>query len=174
MSQVVPVKTTIGEKQYTMSMLPPMKSHRLLTKVAKMVGPSLGPVFDKLFNEVKAGKGDVLDQDVPVAFFTNAAGSLFDSLDEKVLDEVMAEFQAVTVVEGLGLLEGKFDVHFLGRLDEMYQWVAWGMSVQWGKVFGGLAAAAKAKVAMAVAMTAAQTSAEESSSQTPSIGSSGE
>ena len=169
MSQAEPHTTTIGDRAYTMSMIPPMKSHRLLVKVVQMVGPALGPVFDMFYGAVKDGSANtdnLLDKEVPVEFFSKAAGTLFDSIDEQVLDKVIDEFKKVTVVEGLGLLDTKFDVHFLGKLDEMYQWVAWGMSVQWGKVFGGLAAVAKDKVNAALEMT----SGPQSQSPKPSNG----
>ena len=169
MSQAEPHTTDIGGQAYTMSMLPPMKSHRLLVKVIQMVGPSLGPVFDMFFGKAQKAGAEVLDQEVPAEFFTKAAGTLFDSLDEKILDQVIKEFKAVTVVEGLGLLENKFDAHFLGKLDEMYQWLAWGMSVQWGKVFAGLVAGAKDKMSAAIAMTGIS-SAIQSTSPTPSTG----
>ena len=171
MSQAEPHTTDIGGQAYTMSMLPPMKSHRLLVKIVQMVGPSLGPVFDMFFGKSQKTGTEVLDQEVPAEFFTKAAGTLFDSLDEKILDQVIKEFKAVTVVEGLGLLENKFDAHFLGKLDEMYHWLAWGMSVQWGKVFGGLAAVARNKVSAAMALAnPPETKEKASTSPTPSTG----
>jgi len=138
-SQVEPHKTTIGEHEYTMHMLPPMQSHKLFLRVIKMVGPALGPVFDTFFSAAKTGGKDALEQEVPTEFFTKAAAALFGELDEKVLDDVIRALKEVTIVEGSGKLDrGQFDAHFLGRLEEMYQWLAWGMKVQWGKSVGAL------------------------------------
>jgi hypothetical protein len=141
MSQVEPHKTKIGDSEYTMSMLAPMRSHRLLLRVIKMVGPSLGPVFDTFFSAAKSKGKDAFEQEVPTEFFTKAAAALFGELDEKVLDDVIEALKEVTVVEGEGggkLDRGQFDIHFLGKLEEMYQWLAWGMKVQWGKSVGAL------------------------------------
>lgn|GEM_PF-1894098 len=139
MSQAEPHQTKIGEFEYTMHMLPPMQSHRLFLRVIKMVGPSLGPVFDTFFSAAKSQGGKAMEQEVPSEFFTKAAGALFGELDEKVIDEVISAFKEVTVVEGRGKLDrGQFDAHFLGKLEEMYQWLAWGMKVQWGKSVGAL------------------------------------
>lgn len=150
MSQAQPHKTTIGEFGYVMHMLPPMRSHRLFLKVIKMVGPALGPVFDTFFSATKSKGG--LDQEVPAEFFSRAAAALFGDLDEKVVEAVIEAFKEVTVVDGRGKLDGgQFDIHFLGKLDEMYCWLAWGMQVQWGKSVGALLKRATERGAAAVA-----------------------
>lgn len=133
MSQLDTVKTKIGEHEYEMHMLDPLTSHDLLMDVAKMVGPAIGPIFDRLFQNKKVNDLDgVLDQEIGVDFFSSAADSLFKGIDKKVLRNMINEFQNVTFVDG-AQLEKTFAIHFRGALDSMYQWIAWGMSVQWGK-----------------------------------------
>jgi hypothetical protein len=141
-SQLDAEKKVIGGKTYEVYMLPPMQSHELLIDVAKMVGPALGPVLDKLFSGDRS-KGEVLDQELGVEFFTKAASALFSGLDKKVLNDVMSALRQVTHVDGVAL-DTNFDFHFKGNLDSMYKWLFFGMKVQWGKSFGALVSAAPA------------------------------
>ena len=141
MSQLTTEKTKIGEHEYEMHMLDPLTSHDLLMDVAKMIGPAIGPVFDRLFQNKKVTDLEgVLDQNIGVDFFSSAADSLFKGIDKKVLRNVIDEFQKVTFVDGTELSK-TFAIHFRGALDSMYQWIAWGMSVQWGKSLSALVGA---------------------------------
>lgn len=142
MSQLDAEKKVIGGKTFEVYMLPPMDSHELLMDVAKMVGPSLGPVLDKLFGEGRS-KGEVLEQELGTEFFTKAASALFSGIDKKVLADVMQALREVTHVDGVPL-DGSFDMQFKGNLDSMYKWLFFGMKVQWGKSLGALVNAAPA------------------------------
>jgi hypothetical protein len=151
MSQAEPQSTVIGGHDYSMHMLPPMESHNLLMDVVKMVGPSLGPVFDMFYGTIKAGDA-ALDEEVPIEFFTKAASALFGELDKAVLNRVIDSFKNVTVVENVGRLSKTFDAHFQGNLHEMYEWLGWGMSVQWGKSLSALVGAVGNRSGIAAAM----------------------
>jgi hypothetical protein len=137
MSQLTPETKEIDGHNYEMYMLDPMTSHHLLTDVVKMIGPSLGPVFDVFFSGAIKKDQSILDQEVNSDFFTKAAGSLFGALDKNTLDRVINAFQEKTHVDGK-MLKGIFLAHFLGRLDSMYKWLIWGAQVQWGKSFNAL------------------------------------
>jgi hypothetical protein len=139
MSQKQAVEKTIGEHKYEMYMLAPKTSHTLLVKVMKMLGPSLGPVADMFFNKLKNTKNvsEIMNQEVGAEFFSKAANTLFNDLDNAIIDDVIDKFGDVTHVDGVPL-KGIFDAHFLGSLGEMYQWLFWGMQVQWGKSLTGL------------------------------------
>ncbi|MDD5034856.1 MAG: hypothetical protein PHE55_08875 [Methylococcaceae bacterium] len=130
------------EHSFAMFMLPPMKSHDLLMDVARMVGPSLGPVLDAMFSKQEGG--DTLDRVLPTDFFTRATVLLFSGLDKVVLREVMGEFRKVTLVDNKPL-DGIFDSVFGGKLEFMYKWLGWGMKVQWGKSFSALGELANAQ-----------------------------
>lgn len=138
MSQTNSEKTKIGDKEYEMYMLPPMQSHDLLMDVAKMVGPALGPLIDALFSKA-TGKGadDLMGQELGTDFFTKAAGALFSGVDKSILKNVIDTFKEITFVGGTPL-KGIFEAHYLGKLDEMYKWIGWGMRVQWGKSLNAL------------------------------------
>ncbi len=139
MSQFDAETKEIDGEKYEVYMLPPMQSHDLLMDVAKMIGPALGPVLDKLFSGGRSA-GEVLDMEVSSEFFTKASSALFSGLDKKVLHDVIKALRSVTHVGGKKL-DSVFDVHFKGRLDNMYKWLAFGMSVQWGKSFSALVSA---------------------------------
>lgn len=139
MSQHDAVSTTIDGCKYEMNYLPPMESHELFMDVVKMVGPTLGPLFDLLFAG-KAKSSDLktmLDQEIGPDFFSRATTSLFDALNKDVSRRVIEGLRKVSRADGTSL-DSQFDVHFHGRLDSMYKWVFWGMRVQWGKCFGAL------------------------------------
>lgn len=142
MSQLDAERKVIDGKSFEVYMLPPMTSHDLLMDVAKMVGPALGPVLDKLFSGDRS-KGEVLEQEIGAEFFTKAASALFSGLDKKVLSDVMRALREVTHVEGVPL-DGIFDIQFKGNLDSMYKWLFFGMKVQWGKSLSALASAVPA------------------------------
>jgi len=137
MSQTQPISTEIDGKTYTMYMLPPLRSHDLLMDVVKMIGPSLGPVFDVLFASNKKSGGEVLEQEIGPDFFSKAARTLFDSLSKGITKEIIFAFAEITQVDNV-TLKPIFDSHFMGRLDVMYRWLAWGMGVQWGKPLSAL------------------------------------
>lgn len=151
MSQKVGTLQRIGEHDYTMYMLAPMISHDLFIDVLKMVGPALGPVVDALLKqgETKDLTG-FLQQDLGVDFFTKAASSLFGGLDKKILAATIAAFRTVSFVDEKPL-DGIFDEHFRGDLGGMYQWLLWGMRVQWGKSLSALGSAVVAQGAAALA-----------------------
>jgi hypothetical protein len=130
MSQLTADTKRIGESDYLMRQLPPMQSHDLLMDVSKMLGPSLGPLLDTLF--VGKDAAAVMDMDIGPAFFTQAAVAFFKGIDKKVISNTISAFAKVSEVDGkpLHLI---LDDHFHGNLHEMYGWLAWGMSVQWGK-----------------------------------------
>lgn len=126
MPQNEPHKTKIGDHDFVMYMLPPRKSHKLLQKVIKNVGPSIGMFFDGM----KGGDvANVMDKDVALSPIVS---KIIDDLDDDLLDVLMDEFAEITHVDG-GLLKAQFDIFFMGNLDLMYLWLFWGAKVQWEK-----------------------------------------
>jgi hypothetical protein len=148
MSQMHSQIKEIDGHQYEMFMMEPRASNRLLTKVGKMILPSLGPIADFLTGAVgKSGKG-LMDIDLGDDFFSKTLSTLCSDLDEKVMDEVIDAFQEITQVDGKSL-KPIFAAHFLGELQSMYKWLGWGMQVQWGKCWGVLGNMPLVKNAMA-------------------------
>lgn len=138
MSQADPHKISIDGHEFVMHMLPPMVSHDLLIEVVQMVGPGMGPVLDALGSNVKGKQvTDLLSEDLTSDFFSRASEALFKGLRRDVIERVIRAFRSVTRVDNQ-LLDGTFDIFFLGRLDLLYRWLGWGMGVQWGKAFRAL------------------------------------
>jgi hypothetical protein len=132
--QSIEIKEIDGKK-FEMYMLTPIESNDLLIDVVKMIGPSLGPVFDMYFNKLKeAGTKDIMEQEVGGDFFSKAAKALFTDIDKVVLNSCIDKFKAVTTVDGAMLKNDEVFLNtFSGKLGDMYKWLFWGMSVQWGK-----------------------------------------
>jgi len=139
MSQLEAISEVIDGKQYDMYMLEPLTSHDLFMDVVKMVGPTLGPIFDAAFAGRGSAEGleDLLEREIGPDFFSNATTKLFGAIDKAVLNKVIAEFRKVTLVDGVELNK-TFDVHFKGEIHNMYKWLLFGMKAQWGKSFSAL------------------------------------
>lgn len=132
----------IDDIEFKVYMLPPLKSHKLLLKLVKMIGPVLGPVFDRFYGNDKSA---ILDEEISGQFFTTAVSKLLDELDENKIDEFISAFKNVTWVPGANghvpLKNEKgdqFDSFFMGKLDLMYKWLIFAMQVQWGKCLSAL------------------------------------
>ena len=134
MSQVTEYRTTIGEREYVMYMLPPTQSFDLMLDFAKMVGPGLGPVLDALAQSRRgaAPDADIMDQELTNDFFTKAAQALFSGIDKKVIHDVRKAFSDMTEIDGVRLT-GIFEKHFHGDMSSLLKWYSWGIRVQWGK-----------------------------------------
>ena len=139
MSQMTGHKQTIEGHEYTVYMLSPLVSHELLTDVAKMVGPSLGPAIDVVMGAVQnQSLANLMEQEIDPALFSRALSSLFDRLDKKTMRTLIDAMAGVTHIDGKPVAD-VFDFHFKGQLGAMYQWLAFAMRVQWGNCFGALA-----------------------------------
>lgn len=149
MSQQQGTTSKINEHEYTMYMLPPMASHDLFVDVLKMVGPSIGPVIDALLQGGKFELADFMQQELGADFFSKAASALFGGLDKKILRDCIKAFGDVTHVDDMPLAP-IFDRHFQGELGAMYQWLLWGMRVQWGKSLSALGSVVVAQGAAAM------------------------
>lgn len=121
MSQLDKHEKEIGGTVYLMRMLPPKKARALLLKMTKVVAPSL----DGLSMEA-----DVL----------SALGGVSERLSEEDLDYAMDLLSTVTDFRlpngNEPNLKDKFDLHFTGKLGDMFRWFAWGLSVQYADFFG--------------------------------------
>ncbi|NIQ91020.1 MAG: hypothetical protein GWM98_04725 [Nitrospinaceae bacterium] len=136
MSQADGITKEIGDHKFTIYYLPPVESHDLLIDLAKMIGPSLGPVLGSVGSELsEKGLAAIMDIELDPEFLSQAASTLFNNLDKPVVKKVMEALRSKTLIDGKPL-DKVFDVVFLGRLDLMYRWFFWGIWVQWGKSFG--------------------------------------
>ncbi|MCP4605066.1 MAG: hypothetical protein GY847_31840 [Proteobacteria bacterium] len=153
MSQESVETKTIEGIEYTVRMLPPMESNDLLMDVAQMIGPSIGPILDKFFG--KASLEDALDQQVTPEFFAKAATALFGGLSKQTVRAVIEAMKKISLADNKPLAP-VFDVHFMGKLDQMYAWLAFAMRVQWGKCFSALVQTMAVQGAAALQKTGSQ------------------
>lgn len=125
----------IDGHEYEVFMLSPMTSIKLLTRMAKMLGPGIGPIVDA----VSKGGGfeQVMDQDLGDAFFSQAAEALFTRLDEDLIENVIYTMADNTMVGGKKL-RPIFDVHFKGQLGTITKWLGFALKVQYQNFWSAL------------------------------------
>lgn len=133
MAQVDSFKETIDGVEYTIYMLDPRTSLRLLRRILGAVSPALGAF---------AGTGGDMSAEVSPELFSKIAGDLFDRLDEKLLDDAVDHLASVTHADGKPLKE-TMAIHFRGRIGAMVRWLAFALRVQYADFF------AEAKAAIA-------------------------
>lgn len=134
----VTIKTARGERRATISQLPAMRSLRLLTRLGRVVGPSLAMLF----------KGDAEQ-------VGKAVGELFSRLDENEIEHLVKEllFEAGARIEVDGNLlpvKDVFAAEFAGDLGAVGSLIFAALEVNYRSFFVDLAAripADKAKVA---------------------------
>ena len=132
MSQQDAVKEIIGDKEYTMYPLGPTESMDLLTDVTAVIAPTILPMINAVFSGEKG-----LDTEIDASIFSNV-GTQLNSRELKTVRKSMeSAFRKVTMVDG-AILDGTFEAHFRGKIDELLKWLVWGMRVQWGKCLKGL------------------------------------
>ncbi len=142
MSQKDGVTETIGDHEYIMYMLPPIKSHNLLMDVARMVAPAIGDAVGALLSgKSDEKKADILEQEIGPELISSAISKLARDVNQKTSEKLISTFREMTHVDGKQL-DKIFDDHFRGALDEMYKWLFWGMRVQWGKSLSALVSGA--------------------------------
>ena len=131
---------SIDGHRYDMSMLGATASLRLFHRLFRMLGPSVGHLIDSIGAK---GKASLLDVDVSSKAFVAGFESLASAVSESDLEHVVDQLRKQTT---LSLPEGKviplaqvFDAHFQGRIGAMFQWLAWGLRVQYGDFWSALA-----------------------------------
>jgi len=127
-------KTTISGDTYGVYMLPPRVANKMLIRIVKTVGPSLGLVVEELDDDaVKGGLvGLMKNPKIDGSFIAKVAQELCERLDEDQIEGMMDTLADVSEVEGKGNLLKAFDAHFHGKIGELYAWFAFALQVQFG------------------------------------------
>lgn len=129
------VKKEIDGHEYQFGQLGALKSHRVLFKIAKVIGPAFGALGDSM-KGVKEGES-ILDADVD---FKSVIEKFFDNAEEAVVEEVIVTMLKQVAhfgkggEEGVGSLDTTDQVNlcFSGRLPSMYKVVFEALSVEYG------------------------------------------
>lgn len=135
MSQLDSKTKAIDGHSYTVRKLPARKGTRMLAKIARMVGPSLGTLAE-------GGKlSDLMDAKLDGKLFSRAISALFLHVDEDAVEAILMDLADVTTVEPGGVLKPIYDVHFMGRQGALMRWAAFALEAQYADFFAEVRAA---------------------------------
>jgi hypothetical protein len=125
-----PVEKTIDGEQYTFCQLPPKKSLKLLTRLVRIVGPSVGAAM--------GGHADisvVLGQEIN---FEKIVSAICGRLDENEVESIVDDLLSQVIHNGQGEVSKKFDVIFGGRLPHLFKVVGEALRVEYGDFLAGM------------------------------------
>lgn len=130
------VQAVLDGKSYEYKPLPVSKGLRVLTRLAKVVGPALGQLLggaESLSSLVaSAGEGG----DVGGAIVT-----LCEKLDADELDALCRDLASATMVQGergLVPLLPQWELHFQGDYTGLFLWLRWCLGVELGPLASAL------------------------------------
>lgn len=139
---------TIGDYTYRVSQLPASKARKLLIRLFRVAGPSLGKVLESLEGkdgtmQVAALKGDKGGIDVDLSKISDALALLATNVFEEDFEYVVATLLREDRVEYMP--EGKWmplnmqlaDLHFAGKLDQLFKLIAFALEVNYAGFFAG-------------------------------------
>lgn len=140
-------ETVIDGVRYRVSQLGARHALRLLTTLAKVLGPGLGKGLDSVLQAKGGGKlAELLEADTSKLQLGPAVEALVDRLDEPTVEAVVNQLADATVLvlgDKAPQLSAVFDAHFAGKLGQMFKWLAFALEVQFGDFFGALGSLAQ-------------------------------
>jgi hypothetical protein len=138
-----PVEKIIDGEQYTFCQLPAKKSLKLLTRLTRIVGPSLGAALGTS-SEGAVGIKAMLDRHLDLGAVVAA---LCDRLEENEVEAIVDTLLSQVIHAGQGEVSQKFDVLFAGRLPHLFKVLGAALQLEYGDFLaGGGVTAALAKV----------------------------
>lgn len=147
-----PVHATVDGVNYTFEMLEATRSWKLVLRLAKMLGPSLGRLADALLS---GGDGDnkeisgrellnrLMDFDFSGDFVAGAIEALADRMGEAEVEYVINELKSKTRINGTQPLSQSFELHFQGEPWKILNWMRHALMAQLGPSSGDLMTAAE-------------------------------
>ncbi len=135
--------TTIDQHKYEMQMLPGTRSWKLMLRITKMLGPSLGKMLDTILSTIRKKKlagakltgADVtqalMGMELSESFISEVVEALVDRMQESEVEFVIDELKSVCAADGTMLSGTHFDVHFTGRPWAIMKWIAWALQAQY-------------------------------------------
>ena len=133
---------TIGDYTYRVSQLPASKARKLLMRLFKVAGPSLGKVLESL--ESKDGKIELQGgPDVDLAKISDALALLATNVFEEDFEYVVETLLRDNRIEYMP--DGKFiplnmelaDLHFAGKIDQLFKLIGFALEVNFSSFFAG-------------------------------------
>lgn len=131
-------KKEIDGFEYTFYQLGAIKSHNLLRKIGKILGPALGEMVNSAKDSDKAGLASLLNSEID---FKSVIDGFFDRADEKTLESIIITLGSqIHYTDGGNGGELKssdiIDLHFKGRLQSMYKVLYAALEVQYSDFLG--------------------------------------
>lgn len=131
-------ETTIAGHRYEMTMMAATPGYKLFYRLMQMLGPSIATLKDVVVDGAKDAAGttpSILDQQINADVVLKGVQVLTTNVSEADLDYVVRALKTHCEVGLNGStktipLEGVFDVHFAGEMGAFFQWLAWGLKVQ--------------------------------------------
>ena len=145
-------KTDIDGHTYHITMLPGTRSWKLMLRITKILGPSLGKVVDTILQSVKGKKGltgrDVMQSLMSLKLSTNFIGEVVEALcnrmEEDEVEFVINELRSVCFAGNKRMDDDThFDAHFMGRPWAIMKWLGWALRIQYSDFSSGSANAAE-------------------------------
>ncbi|KKN04673.1 hypothetical protein LCGC14_1095060 [marine sediment metagenome] len=146
-----PVHATVDGVNYTFEMLEATRSWKLVLRLAKMLGPSLGHLADALLSGGEGVSKEVSGKelinrlmafDFSGDFVGSAIEALVDHMGEAEVEYVINELKSKTRVNDTQPLSQVFDLHFQGEPWKIINWMRHALTAQMGPSLGGLGNAA--------------------------------
>lgn len=129
-----PVEKVIDGDTYTFCQMSPKQSLKLLTRIVKIVGPTIGAAVDG----AKIGGMDiaaVIEQEMDISKIVSA---LCDRLDENEVEAIVDGLLSQVIHSGQGEVSKRFDVIFGGRLPHLFKVLGEAIKVEYGDFLAGL------------------------------------
>jgi len=161
---------TIGGTCYRVLQLGAKDGRSMLVQLTKLLGPALANGL--------SGLGESKATEVESAMASALGNALHDlalRLDDRevaaILDKLALSTELVLGADHVPRLDKVFDDHFAGKYDELLQWAAFALEVNFGSFFGGSSGASGLLGRLSQLMRSASTSPITSSLSGTSTGS---
>lgn len=135
-------ETVIDGDRYSVEMLTATPAWKLLLKLSKIVGPSIGQIVDASQAAASGGKS-LLEANIGDAVFGEAVRSLMERMDEAAVESIIKELSGKCEVDvgGQGRsipLSSCFELHFQGRMGALMKWLVFAVKAQYSDFLGAL------------------------------------
>lgn len=118
---------TIDGHNYQVQMLPGTKSWKMMLRLAKMIGPSLGKVIDGAGGDLNK----LMASGISSSFISEAIAMLTSRLDEGEVELIVQQLSECTLVDNKPL-KPVFDLHFQGDPIGVVKWLAFSIQANFG------------------------------------------
>ena len=126
------VERVIDDNTYIFHQLPVSLSLKILIRITKIIGPTLGSVFDGLGKDFPDTMKELMGADLEFSKITN---TIFSSIDEEITVSTIKELLSKTIVDGKNLSD-VFEVHFQRNHLHLLKVIKSGLEVEYGNFLG--------------------------------------